>query len=128
MSHELQFPELIIEPDYNWDDTISINGNSSYFYVPSVPEWAYVEFDGLFYEGIQYNWKEVDYRLSVDYTGASVPEPASAGGIIGIAVLIFVLYKIFMKKGTTQMKCVLCKTKDRIISFIKKLYNKITTK
>ncbi len=123
MSHELQY--LDNDSDYDWGESISLS-DYNYFYVPSIPEWAYGEFDGLLYEGIQYNWDEVDYRLSIEYN--SVPEPASAGGIIGIAVLIFVLYKIFMKKGTTQMKCVLCKTKDRIISFIKKLYNKITTK
>ena len=61
----------------------------------SIPEWAYSEFDGLLYEGVQYNWDEVDYRLSVDYN--SVPEPASASVIIGIIALACIAYKQFKK-------------------------------
>lgn len=93
MSHELQY--LDNDSDYDWGDSISLS-DYNYFYVPSIPEWAYSEFDGLLYEGVQYNWDEVDYRLSVEYN--SVPEPASASGIIGIAVLVFVLYKNFITK------------------------------
>tara|TARA_R100000734_G_C3319278_1_gene114882 strand:+ start:9986 stop:10366 length:381 start_codon:yes stop_codon:yes gene_type:complete len=123
MSHELEYPELVVEPDYYWDDTISIS-NFNYFNVPSIPQWAYSEYDGLYYEGVQYSWDEVDYRLTIDYN--SVPEPADAGLLVSIALGGFILYKIFMKKGTTQMKCSICKTKDSIISFIKSIYNKLT--
>ncbi len=95
MSHELQYPELS-ETDYSWGDSISINSNFNYFYVPSIPDWAYSEFDGLLYEGTQYNWKEVDYRLSVDYN--SVPEPADAGFIGAVLVGIFVAFCYFKNK------------------------------
>ena len=95
MSHEITTrPLLITEPDYDWGDTISLS-NYNYFYVPSIPEWAYSEFDGLLYEGVQYNWDEVDYRLSVDYT--AIPEPASAGVIISIIALVCIAYKQFKK-------------------------------
>mgnify|MGYP003130557340 CR=1 FL=1 len=90
MSHELQYPELS-ETDYSWGDSISINSNFNYFYVPSIPEWAYSEFDGLLYEGVQYNWEEVDYRLSVDYN--SVPEPAFVGLFMGLCLLTLTLIK-----------------------------------
>ena len=69
MSHELQY--LDNDSDYDWGESISLS-NYNYFFVPSIPEWAYSEFDGLLYEGVQYNWDEVDYRLSVEYN--SVPD------------------------------------------------------
>lgn len=90
MSHELSFPELVIEPTYDWGDNFTITGNS-YFYVPSIPEWAYSEFDGLVYEGVQYNWDEVDYRLTVDYP--SVPEPSFYGLLLGFIFLLFAMIK-----------------------------------
>ena len=92
MSHELQY--LDNDSDYDWGESISLS-NYNYFFVPSIPEWAYSEFDGLLYEGVQYNWDEVDYRLSVEYN--SVPEPASAGVIIGIIALACIVYKHFKK-------------------------------
>lgn len=93
MSHELQFPELVVEPEYDWE-TISITTtNLNYFYVPSIPEWAYSEYDGLLYEGVQYNWDEVSYRLSVDVP--AVPEPADAGLVGGVLVAIFVAFTYF---------------------------------
>jgi hypothetical protein len=67
------------------------NTNLNYFFVPSIPEWAYSEYDGLIYEGKEYNWNEVDYRLSVDYN--SVPEPSAIGVIMGLALLALVLFK-----------------------------------
>ena len=70
MSHELQY--LDNDEDYDWGQSIT-STNNKYFYIPSIPEWAYSEFDGLLYEGIEYNWNEVDYRLSIDYS--PVPEP-----------------------------------------------------
>ena len=91
MSHESYFPEypeLIIEPE--WDQSISINSDLNYFYVPALPEWARFEYDGLLYEGTQYNWDEVDFRLSADL---SVPEPSTYALIAGFAVLIFALIK-----------------------------------
>tara|TARA_R100000482_G_scaffold124537_1_gene77707 strand:+ start:2763 stop:3059 length:297 start_codon:yes stop_codon:yes gene_type:complete len=95
MSHELQFPELVVEPEYDWDDTISIT-SSNYFYVPSIPEWAYSEYDGLLYEGVQYDWDEVSYRLSVDVP--TIPEPADAGLVGAVLVGIFVAFCYFKNK------------------------------
>ena len=92
MSHESQY--LDADSDYNWGESISLS-DYNYFYVPSIPEWAYSEFDGLLYEGVQYNWNEVDYRLSVEYI--AVPEPASASVIIGIIALACIAYKQFKK-------------------------------
>ena len=93
MSHEATTrPLLIIEPEYDWGDSISItNTDLNYFYVPSIPEWAYSEYDGLIYEGVQYNWEEVDYRLSVEYNG--VPEPAFVGLFMGLCLLTLTLIK-----------------------------------
>jgi len=91
MSHEATTRPLpIIDPEYNWGDSIT-STNYKYFYVPSIPEWAYSEFDGLLYEGVQYNWKEVDYRLSVEYP--SVPEPAFVGLFMGLCLLTLTLIK-----------------------------------
>tara|TARA_R100001163_G_scaffold64667_1_gene59458 strand:+ start:488 stop:775 length:288 start_codon:yes stop_codon:yes gene_type:complete len=91
MSHELEYPqivELITEPE--WDQSISINSDLNYFYVPALPEWARFEYDGLLYEGTQYNWDEVDFRLSADL---SVPEPSTYALIAGFAVLIYTIIK-----------------------------------
>jgi|TARA_Y100000004_G_scaffold4400_1_gene5260 hypothetical protein len=90
MSHELQYPELVTEPEYDWGDSIT-STNYNYFFVPSIPEWAYSEFDGLIYEGKEYNWNEVEYRLSVDYN--SVPEPAFVGLFMGLCLLTLTLIK-----------------------------------
>ena len=88
MSHELQY--LDNDSDYGWGDSIT-STNYNYFFVPSIPEWAYSEYDGLIYEGKEYNWSEVEYRLSVDYN--SVPEPSAIGVIMGLALLTLVLFK-----------------------------------
>ena len=90
MSHELQYPELVIEPEYDWGDSIT-STSYNYFFVPSIPEWAYSEFDGLIYEGKEYNWSEVEYRLSVEYN--SVPEPAFIGLFMGVCLLALTLIK-----------------------------------
>tara|TARA_R100001163_G_C4923046_1_gene102407 strand:- start:29 stop:292 length:264 start_codon:yes stop_codon:yes gene_type:complete len=71
--------------------SISFSDNYNYFYVPSIPEWAYHEYDGLFYEGTQYPWEEVDYRLSVDVP--SVPEPSTYALLAGFGVLIYTMIK-----------------------------------
>ena len=90
MSHEAQTrPLLVEEPEYDWNDSItSTTNNLNYFYVPSLPEWARSEYDGLIYEGVTYNWSEVDYRLS-----AAVPEPSFIGTIMGLCVLALVFFK-----------------------------------
>ena len=113
MSHELQY--LNDNSDYDWGQSITLS-DYNYFYVPSIPEWAYSEFDGLLYEGTQYNWEEVDYRLSVDYN--IVPEPAEVGLFMGLVFAGFILYKILEGKGI--------KVKDTVCAAIKKIYNKIT--
>tara|TARA_R100001163_G_scaffold4536_3_gene5920 strand:+ start:376 stop:669 length:294 start_codon:yes stop_codon:yes gene_type:complete len=87
-------PLLIIEPEFEWEQSITINSDLNYFYVPSIPEWAYYEYDGLLYEGVQYNWNEVDYRLSADL---AIPEPASAGVIIGLLTLAVILINKYRK-------------------------------
>jgi hypothetical protein len=95
MSHEFSELDINNDSDYGWGDTISIT-SSNYFFVPSIPEWAYSEFDGLLYEGKEYNWNEIDYRLSVDYN--SVPEPADAGFVGAVLVGIFVAFCYFKNK------------------------------
>jgi len=91
MSHEATTrPLAITYSDYDWGDNVT-SSDYNYFYVPSIPEWAYSEFDGLLYEGVRYNWKEVDYRLSVDYN--SVPEPAFVGLFMGLCLLTLTLIK-----------------------------------
>ena len=91
MSHEATTrPLAITYSDYDWGDNITSN-DYNYFFVPSIPEWAYSEFDGLLSEGKQYNWKEVDYRLSVEYP--SVPEPAFVGLFMGLCLLTLTLIK-----------------------------------
>ena len=92
MSHEITTrPLLTLDPEYEWGDSITSNSDYNYFFVPSIPEWAYSEFDGLLYEGVRYNWKEVDYRLSVEYN--SVPEPAFVGLFMGLCLLTLTLIK-----------------------------------
>ena len=90
MSHEFSELDINNDSDYGWGDTISIT-SSNYFFVPSIPEWAYSEFDGLIYEGKEYNWSEVDYRLSVDYN--NVPEPSFYGLVLGFSLLLLTMIK-----------------------------------
>ena len=97
MSHELEYPELIIEPEYDWDMQ-SITASGIYFNVPSIPQWAYSEYDGLYYEGVEYKWDEVEYRLSVDYN--SIPEPSVFGLILGS----FIALCVIMRKLSTSNK------------------------
>lgn len=97
MSHELEYPELVIEPEYDWDMQ-SITASGIYFNVPSIPQWAYSEYDGLYYEGVEYKWNEVEYRLSVDYN--SVPEPSVFGLILGS----FIALCVIMRKLSTSNK------------------------
>ena len=75
-------PLLIIEPE--WEQSISINTDLNYFYVPSLPEWTRYEYDGLLYEGVQYNWDEVDYRLSVEIP--TIPECSFSSIFIGLVL------------------------------------------
>jgi hypothetical protein len=88
MSHELL--DYDYDSDYGWGESISFS-NYNYFFVPSIPDWAYSEYDGLIYEGKEYNWNEVEYRLSVDYN--SVPEPAFVGLFMGLCLLTLTLVK-----------------------------------
>ena len=115
MSHELQY--LDDNSDYDWGESITLS-DYNYFYVVSIPDWAYSEFDGLLYEGTQYNWAEVDYRLTVEYS--AVPEPADVGLLMGLVFAGFIVYKILEGKGIN--------VKDAALGTIKKIYNKITKK
>lgn len=91
MSHEAQTrPLAITYSDYDWGDNYVLD-DYNYFFVPSIPEWAYSEYDGLLYEGKQYNWNEVDYRLSVEYN--AVPEPSFVGIFMGLCLMALVLIK-----------------------------------
>jgi len=119
---------LSTEDDYSIDIIVNkkpiFEEQSLFFFVPDEPPFLRENFKGLQFEGVQYTWDEFDYRLNVDVP--SVPEPADAGLAMGIILGLMILYKIFMKEGTTQMKCSICKTKDSIVSFIKSIYNKLT--
>ena len=88
MSHELL--DYDYDSDYDWGDSIT-STNYNYFFVPSIPDWAYSEYDGLIYEGKEYNWNEVEYRLSVDYN--NVPEPGFVGLFMGFTLLALILFK-----------------------------------
>jgi len=101
MSHEFSELDINNDSDYGWGESIT-STNYNYFFVPSIPEWAYSEYDGLYYEGVQYNWDEVDYRLTVDYN--SVPEPADAGFIGALMVGIFVAFCYFKNKKDMEEK------------------------
>ena len=140
MSHEYtllpqeeeEFPLLVIEPLFpEIEINLEINKKPEplreygFFYVPDEPDYLRYEFDGIQFEGVQYTWDEFDYRLDVEYK-APIPESSAIGSIMGVLVLIFVLYKIINKKGSSNMKCAICKTKDGIINFFNKLYNKLS--
>ena len=90
MSHEFSELNIDNDTDYGWGDSIT-STSYKYFYVPSIPEWAYSEFDGLLYEGKEYNWNEVEYRLSVDYN--NVPEPSAVGLFMGLSLLVLIAFK-----------------------------------
>ena len=94
MSHEFSELDINYDSDLGWGESIT-STNFNYFFVPSIPEWAYSEYDGLYYEGVQYNWDEVDYRLTVDYN--NVPEPSSTGLFIGLVATTLLFYKKFKK-------------------------------
>ena len=106
MSHELDYPLFpIIEPEYpllpieqpieqpiEIEEPISIViSDTPFFYIPDMPEFLREDFKGLEFEGVQYSWKECDYRLSVDYN--SVPEPAFVGLFMGLCLLTLTLIK-----------------------------------
>ena len=110
MSHELDYPLFpIVEPEYpllpieqpierpieqpiGIEEPISIIGsNNPFFYVPDMPEFIREDFKGLEFEGVQYSWKEFDYRLQVEYNG--VPEPSFYGLLLGFSLLLVALIK-----------------------------------
>ena len=102
MSHELEYPLFpIIEPEYpllpieqpiEIEQPISIIiSDTPFFYIPDMPEFIREDYKGLEFEGVQYSWKEFDYRLQVDYN--SVPEPSAIGVIMGLALLTLIILK-----------------------------------
>ena len=76
MSHETDYPQIVIEPEWEW-----------YYFIPYLDRSAW---DGVEYEEIQYGWEELDYRFGVEYN-PTVPEPSSIGFIIGATLLTLVL-------------------------------------
>lgn len=90
MSHENQRPITYIETDYDYD---TVNG---FLYIPNIPEFFTQELNGLYYDGVSYSWDEIEYRMGVEYT-PSVPEPSSAGLVMGTIFTAFVLIKRLTK-------------------------------
>ncbi len=76
MSHETDYSQIIIEPEWEW-----------YYFIPYLDR---SEWDGVEYEEIQYGWDELDYRFGVEYN-PTVPEPSSIGFIIGATMLAVAL-------------------------------------
>ena len=76
MSPETDYPQIVIEPEWEW-----------YYFIPYLDRSAW---DGVEYEEIQYGWEELDYRFGVEYN-PTVPEPSSIGFIIGATLLTLVL-------------------------------------
>tara|TARA_S200002703_G_scaffold58490_1_gene50799 strand:+ start:473 stop:727 length:255 start_codon:yes stop_codon:yes gene_type:complete len=82
MIQEKDYPQIIIEPDWNnWD---------WYYFIPYLDR---KEWDGVEYDSVKYGWDELDYRFGVDYNGPTVPEPSSIGFIIGATLLAIALMK-----------------------------------
>jgi len=98
MSHESQTKDLpitYIETDYDYDSNYSYDSENGFFYIEPIPEFIRQEFEGLHYKGVDYSWDEINYRMGVDYP--SVPEPSSAGLIMGTIFTAFVLIKTLTK-------------------------------
>ena len=102
MSHELEYPLFpIVEPEYpllpieqpfEIEEPISIViSDTPFFYIPDMPEFLREDFKGLEFEGVQYTWKEFDYRLDVPYL--SIPEPSFYGLLLGFSLLLVTLIK-----------------------------------
>jgi len=64
-----------------------------YYYVPLLDR---KEWDGIEYDNIKYDWKELDYRFGVEYDSA-IPEPSSIGLLMGLAFLSVILYRQIVK-------------------------------
>jgi hypothetical protein len=90
MSHEYEDQILIIEPEWELQ----------WYYV--IPYLDRSQWDGVEYEEIKYDWNELDYRFGVDYN-STVPEPASAGVIIGaLALIALLINKYNVRKENTK--------------------------
>ena len=72
MSPETDYPQIVIEPEWEW-----------YYFIPYLDRSAW---DGVEYEEVKYGWDELDYRFGVEYN-PTVPEPSSIGFIIGATLL-----------------------------------------
>ncbi len=79
----------VVEPTF--EDLYDFNNTHGFLYIPSIPEYAFSEFEGLYYEGVTYSWAEVDYRMNVDYP--AIPEPATYGLVFGFIVLLITMIK-----------------------------------
>ena len=76
MSPETDYPQIVIEPEWEW-----------YYFIPYLDRSAW---DGVEYEEVKYGWDELDYRFGVEYN-PTVPEPSSIGFIIGATMLAVAL-------------------------------------
>ena len=102
MSHELEYPLFpIVEPEYpllpieqpfEIEEPISIGlSDTSFFYIPDMPDFIRQDYLGLEFEGVQYTWTEFDYRLDVSYP--QIPEPSFYGLLLGFSLLLVTLIK-----------------------------------
>ena len=96
MSHEKQKPITYIETDYDYDSNYSYDTANGFLYIEPIPEFFTQEFRGLHYEGVDYSWDEIEYRMGVEYS-PSVPEPSSVGVVMGTIFLGFVIFKKLTK-------------------------------
>ena len=99
MSHEYEdrdLPITYIETDYDYDSNYSFDKENGFFYIEPIPEFITQEFKGLHYEGVDYSWDEINYRMGVEYS-PSVPEPSSVGAVIGTILLGFVIFNKLTK-------------------------------
>ena len=94
MSHELQYPELINDPFYEWE--YGYQETYPFFFVPEIPKGIEEIYKGISYANVNYTWDELEYRMNVDYS--SVPEPSAIGVIMGLALLTLIILKSLLKK------------------------------
>jgi len=86
MSHESDYPQIVIDPEWEWD---------WYYFIPYLDR---DEWDGVEYQEVKYGWDELDYRFGVDYNGPTVPEPS----FYGLLLSFFMLFCVLIKKRNNK--------------------------